>query len=158
MVVSLWGHCSSSRSWRMQDFICDLQDCFCLALGSPIIKSHWPSRSGFPGYSCPLSNPQARKSDIRFRNPSHTVGEHLVFLSPVCGVIICSVWDLNLSHDCALIPSHCNFFFVFGHGASFFGGLQCPPVNDCSTASCYFGVLAGGDECMSFYSTIKGSS
>ena len=42
-----------------------------------------------------------------------------------------------------LLPSCCGFFFVFGHGASFFfGGLQCPPV-DGSTASFNFGVLTG---------------
>ena len=31
-------------------------------------------------------------------------------------------------------------------GHIFFGGLQHPPVNGCSTASCNFGALAGGDE------------
>ena len=31
---------------------------------------------------------------------------------------------------------------------------QRPHVNGHLTASCDFGVLAGGDECMSFYSTI----
>ena len=36
----------------------------------------------------------------------------------------------------------------------FFGGFQCSPVNGCSTASCNFGALAGGDECTSFYSAI----
>ena len=36
----------------------------------------------------------------------------------------------------------------------FFGRFQHPPVNGCLTASCDFGALTGGDECMSFYSTI----
>ena len=35
----------------------------------------------------------------------------------------------------------------------FFGGFQHPPVDDCSAASCDFGVLVG-DEHMSFYSPI----
>ena len=52
-----------------------------------------------------------------------------------------------------LLPC-CGFFFVFEHGASFFGGFQWLPVGDGSTASCNFGALAGGDECTSFYSTI----
>ena len=53
-----------------------------------------------------------------------------------------------------LLPSRCNFFFVFGWGVSFFGGLQCPPVDDGSTASFHFGALAGGDGCTSFYCTV----
>ena len=35
-----------------------------------------------------------------------------------------------------------------------FGGFQHFPVNGCSAASCSFGVLAGEDECTSFYSAI----
>ena len=53
-----------------------------------------------------------------------------------------------------LLQSRCGFFFVFGRGISFIGGFQCPPVDGCSTASCNFGVLTGGDECASFYSAI----
>ena len=44
--------------------------------------------------------------------------------------------------------------FVFGCVVSFLGGFQCPSVNGCSTASCDFGALAGGDEHTSFYSAI----
>ena len=44
------------------------------------------------------------------------------------------------------------FLFVFGHGVSFSGELQHPPVNGCSTASCSFGVLV--DENTSFYLAI----
>ena len=44
-----------------------------------------------------------------------------------------------------LLPSRCSFF-VFGYGVSLFGGFQCPPVDGCSTASCDFGALTGGDE------------
>ena len=39
-------------------------------------------------------------------------------------------------------------------GHLFFGGLQGPPVNGCSTASCDFGAVSGADEHASFYSTI----
>ena len=56
-----------------------------------------------------------------------------------------------------LLQSHCSFFFVFGCGVSFFfflGRFQHPPVDGCSTASCDFGALTGGAECMSFYSAI----
>ena len=43
---------------------------------------------------------------------------------------------------------------VLGRGVSFFEGIQHSPVNGCSVASCNFGVLAGEDKCMSFYSSI----
>ena len=36
----------------------------------------------------------------------------------------------------------------------FFGGLQHSPVDGCSSVSCDFGVLAGQDEHISFYSAI----
>ena len=36
----------------------------------------------------------------------------------------------------------------------FFGVFQCPPVNGCSTVSCNFVALAGGEECLSFYLAI----
>ena len=55
----------------------------------------------------------------------------------------------------SLLPSHCGFFFVFGHGVSFFDGFQSPPVHGCSTVSCDFGAVKGGDECMSFYAIIS---
>ena len=42
-----------------------------------------------------------------------------------------------------LLPSHCSFFFVFGHGVSFFGGFQHLPVDGCSIASCNFGAFHG---------------
>lgn len=48
----------------------------------------------------------------------------------------------------SLLPSHCSFLFVFGHGASFFGRFQRPPIDGCSSASCDFSTLTG-DECMS---------
>ena len=56
-----------------------------------------------------------------------------------------------------LLLFHCGFSIVLGCVISFFGGLQCLSVNDCSTASCYFHALAGEDELMS-YSTILNQS
>ena len=51
------------------------------------------------------------------------------------------------------LPSCCGFFFVFACELSSFG-FQHPPVNGCSTASCNFGSLPGGEERTSFYSAI----
>ena len=64
------------------------------------------------------------------------------------------VWGLILNTILPLLPSCWGFSFVFGCGVSFFGGIQHSPVDGCSAASCNFGVLAGEDEFMSFYSAI----
>ena len=48
----------------------------------------------------------------------------------------------------------CGFFFIFGCVVSSSAGFQHPFVTCCLTASCNFGVLAGGDEHMSCYSAI----
>ena len=53
-----------------------------------------------------------------------------------------------------LLLSRCGFFIVFGHGVCFFGVFQHLPASVCSTASCDFGALAGGDEHTSFYCVI----
>ena len=42
-------------------------------------------------------------------------------------------------------------FWIWG---IFFCGIKYSAVNGCSAASCNFGVLAGEDECTSFYSTV----
>ena len=52
-----------------------------------------------------------------------------------------------------LLLSLCSFF-VFGHVVPLFGGFQCSPIDGCSTASCNFGALAGGDARTPFYSAI----
>ena len=54
-----------------------------------------------------------------------------------------------------LLPSCRGFSFARGHGVSFFfGGIQHSLVDGCSAANCSFGVLAGEDESVSFYSAI----
>ena len=54
-----------------------------------------------------------------------------------------------------LLSSFWGFSFSLGHEVSFFHGIQHSPVNGCSAATFNFGVLAGEDECTSFYSTIS---
>ena len=61
---------------------------------------------------------------------------------------------LTLNMILPYLPSCWGFFFARGHGVSFFGGIQHSPVNGCSAANYRFGVLAGEDERMSFYSAI----
>ena len=64
------------------------------------------------------------------------------------------VWCLILNVILPLLSSCWGFAFALGRGVSSFGGIPHSPVDGCSAASCNFGVLAGGDECTSFYSTI----
>ena len=51
-----------------------------------------------------------------------------------------------------LLQSCCGCYFVFGNGISFL--VVSKSVGGCSPASCYFDSLTGGDEHISFYSTI----
>ena len=53
-------------------------------------------------------------------------------------------------HDFALLPSCWGFSFALGCGVSLFGEIQHSAVDDCSAASCNFGVLVGEDECISY--------
>ena len=46
------------------------------------------------------------------------------------------------------------WLLCFWSWSIFFGGLQCPPVNDGLTSSCDFSALTGGDERTPFYSVI----
>ena len=65
------------------------------------------------------------------------------------------VWGLILNMISPLLPSYWGFTFALGDGVSFFGGIQHSPVNSCSAVNCNFGVLAGEEQCMSFYSTVS---
>ena len=107
----------------------------------------------FPGDSKFLSDPQAGKPDMEFRTFT-TVRELLWFYcSPVCGSLTGREWVWIL----CLHPSYCLTVassLSLDMGCIFFGGFQHLPVDGCSTASCNFGTLAGGDEHTSFYSTI----
>ena len=141
----------------MQDFVCVLQDwslCFPQSCESLVIKSHWPSRSDFLGNSSTFVWSPGWE-DWRGVPKLHKSGRTSLML------LFSSLWVthlLGLGFDfimiVPLLPSHWSFFFVFGHGVSFFGGFQCPPVDGCSKAGCNFGALIGGDEYTSFYSTI----
>ena len=84
-------------------------------------------------------------------------------------LLFSSLWvthPMGIGFDFIMIvplpPFLCSFFFVFGHGSCFsflfffffFGGFQNSPINGCSTASCNFVALTGGDEHTSFFSAI----
>ena len=71
-------------------------------------------------------------------------GAHKVLFEP--SELLWWVWGLILNTTSPLLPSCWGFSFALGHRVSFFGGIQHSPLSGCSTASCDFGVLAGGNE------------
>ena len=108
----LWGRCSFPLGFiALQDWnLCFPQSC-----GSPVIKSHWPSRPDSMRIPVPLLYPQAGKPDLGFRT-FRTASLVLLFSSMwvthVMGV------GSNFTVTAPLLVSH--FFFVFGHGISLF--------------------------------------
>ena len=64
------------------------------------------------------------------------------------------VSGLILNMISPFLPFWGGFSFALGCRVSFFGGIQHSPADDCSAASCNFGVHEGEDEHTSFYSSI----
>ena len=111
----------------------------------------------------PLPLRQATADPYLHRRHSNT--QRQVWLS-LCGVSWCPqaflralwhlwwIWGLILNVIFPLLPSSWGFSFALECEVSSFGGIQHSSVDGCSAVSCSFGVLAGGNERMSFYSTI----
>ena len=60
---------------------------------------------------------------------------------------------LDFNMIASLLPSHCGFFFVFGHGHLFLMGSAVRLYMAVQQLAVIL-VLAGGDECVSFYAII----
>ena len=136
----------------MQNFVCVLQNCsLCFPQSSerPIIKSCWPSRPDSLGIPSPFVISPDWEAWCRIQNLHNNARTSLVLLSSSLWITHPPDMGFDFIVIVPLLPSLCSFFFVFGHGVSFFGGFRHPPVNGC----CNFGALTG-DECTSFYSTI----
>ena len=146
----------SSGSWCTQVLFVPfengvfVQQCF----GSPVIKSHWPSESDSLGIPSPFARSagleawhEAQKLHNSGRTflvllfsswlVSHLTGIGFIFI--VLELLLCLTVVSSLSLDVGYL------FFIWAPEFSW-GWF--------STASCYFSALAGGDECMSFYSAI----
>ena len=65
-----------------------------------------------------------------------------------------AVLRFDSKSDFAPLPSCGASPLLLDAGNLFFGVIQRSPVDGCSAASCDLGVLAGEDECTSFYSAI----
>ena len=146
---------TSPGSWCTQDLVCALQEwsfCFPKSCRILVIKSHWPSKSDFLGIPNPYARSlgwEARHGTQNFHNSRRI---SLIFLY---GLWVTHPAEIGFDFIVTALPTiSCGFFLVFGCRLSFFCGFQCPPINGCSTASCNFGALMGGDEYTFFYSAI----
>ena len=134
-------------------FVCDLQDWslyFPQSCVSLVVKSHWPSRSDSLGIPSPFVGSPRGTPDVGFT----TVGKLLwYYCSPVCvsPTKESGIWFYS---DCAP-PTVSSWLLCLWMWGTFSGRFQHPPVNDCSTASCDFGVPAEGDEHTDFYSVLN---
>ena len=125
------------------------------SFGSPVIKYHWTSRSDSLGILSAF---------IRFPGWEAWCGIQNLHNSGIASLVLFVVLQFvgyspagrgfDFIVITCLLLSCLSVFFVFGHGASFFLGFHCPPVDGCSTPSCDFGALRGGEEHTSFYSAI----
>ena len=167
----VWLLLLSPGSWFAQGFVCALQESI-----SPVLCKFWQlcgRVSGSllqEGLATPRSATPRATVPVACHSwplpPQGTFNQRQVWLS-LCGVSWCTqgfifepseslwqVWGLILNVMLPLLPSFWGFSFALGCGVSFFGGIQHSPVVACSAASCNFGVLAGLDEPMPFYSAI----
>ena len=120
--------------------------CFPQSYGSLIIKYCWASRSDYLGIALCQSLCQIpRLGSLSWGSEPSQQWENFFggIVLQVVGHPTSGYWVWFCRE---LAPPT---IFLFGHGVSFLGAFQCPPVNDCSTASCNFGTLTGGDECKS---------
>ena len=162
----------SPGSWFAQSFVCALQESV-----SPVLCKFWRLCGGVIGdllqeglchtqvcctqRPCPCGRPltiHTSAGDIQTLNGrsgsvsvmSH--GVHKVLFEP--SQHLWPIWGLILNTILTLLWSCWGFSFARGHGLSFFGGMQCSPVDSCSAASRNFGVLAGEDKHRPFYAAI----
>ena len=170
----LWGHCSFLLGPGAPKvfFFCALQESV-----FPVLCKFWQLYGGVKGdllqeglchtqvcctqSLCPCGRPLLTHT---FTGDTQTVkgmsgsisvgspGEHKILFEPSE-----HLWCLGFDFICNFAPPTVLLGLLLCHwvwGIFFFGGIQHSPVNGCSAASCNFGVLAGEDERMSFYSTI----
>ena len=161
----------SPGSWRTQGSVCTLQDSV-----SPVLCKFWWLYGGVNGdllqeglchtHVCGTQSPCPCGSLLL--TCTSTGDTQTQFWLGLCGVFgawctqgffesskcLWWVWNFILNLISPLLLSCWGFSFALGHVVSFFGGIQHPPVDSCSAASCNFGFLTGEDEHISFYSTI----
>ena len=159
----------SPGSWCTQGFVCAHQESVSPVLGSSGSSMVWLMvTSSKRAYAIPRSAAPSVPIPVAghyWPIPSQETLKHSKadLAQSVWGLLVCVfepssylwwVWSLILNAILPLQPSFWDFSFDLGGTISFFGTIQHSLVDGCSAASCKFGVFAGEDEHMSFYSTI----
>ena len=157
--------------WCAQGFVCALQESV-----SPVLCKFWQLYGGVNGnllqeglchtqVCCTQSPYPCGRPLLTHASAGDTQTQVWICLCEVSGSwyvqdlfesskCLWWVWNFILNLISPLLLSCWGFSFALGHVVSFFGGIQHPPVDSCSAASCNFGFLTGEDEHISFYSTI----
>ena len=110
--------------------VCALQHwglCFPQSCGSPIIKSHWPSRPDSLGIPSPFVRSPGWEAWRGVQNLHSSGRTSLVLLFSGLWVAHLAGMGFDFIMIVPLLPSHRGFFFVFG-GVSFFRWV---PVSSC---------------------------
>jgi len=123
--------------------------------GYCVIKSHWSSKSDslvIPGL---LSTSPGWEAWCKTQNLQNSERTSLALLFSTLWVAQPAVKGFNFIMFSPLLPSFLQLLFYLWMWGVFFGGFACfLPICGCSTASCDFSGVTGGDESTSFYSTI----
>ena len=94
--------------------------------GSPVIKSHWPSKSDSLGIPSPFVRSPGWEAWCRAQGLSKCKRASLVLLCSTLWVAHrASMW-FDFIVSVLLLLSRCGFFLVFGHGVSSLGGVLAP--------------------------------
>ena len=169
-VSLLWGHCSFLLSPDVHKVVCALQESVsqsCVSSGSSMVglivtsfkRAYAISRSAAPRVPIPElghSWPIPLQEILRHNSGSVFVGSlgpgvHKVCLNPWASV---EGMGFDSKHDFTPPTVFLGLLICPWTWGIFLVGSNISPVNHCIAASCNFGVLAGEDEHMSFYSAI----
>ena len=152
----------SSKSWCSQGFVCALQDwnlCFPQSCGSLVIKSPWTLRSDSLGIPSPFVRSPGWEVWGRVPNLHNSGKTSLVLLFSRLWV----THSVGMGFDFIMIeppppppPSCCRYYSLYlDVGYLFLVGssvLLSTLVAILPTLVCNFGIFAGGDKHVSFYS------
>ena len=115
----------------MQNFVCTLQDwsLFPSVLWKAYSQIPLALKARFPGNSQSLCLSPGWEAWHGVQNLYNSVRTSLVLLFSSLWVTHSVGMGFDFIMIAPLLLSRWGFFFVSGHGVSFLGGFQCPPVN-----------------------------
>ena len=138
--------------WCTQDFVCALQEwSLCFHLWKSCNLSHWPSKSDSLGIPSSFAKIPQLGSLMWVSEPSQQWKNFFGII--ILQFVSCPSGGYGIWSYCGCAPPSISLwllsclwgiFFFF-----FFGDFHCPAIYGCSTVSCNFSALTGGDDHMS---------